>query len=242
MKPKILYIVHNHPSVRPGGAERHALELHEAMVKAAEFEPVLLAKGGPPMSLAGRPHSGTVYAPVSRAADQYFLYTDGYPFDDFLGTIPGKDIYTKHFRHFLHAVRPDLVHFQHTLHLGYDMIREVRNTMPDTPIIYTLQEYLPICHRQGQMVRTINDNERCLEESPQRCHECFPAISTQQFFLRRRFVQTHFALVDLFLAPSEFLRQRYHPVGHRTRKNPLYGLWPPVREARRRGAIARKPP
>jgi len=31
MSLKVLYIAHNHPSVRPGGAEQHALELHRAM-------------------------------------------------------------------------------------------------------------------------------------------------------------------------------------------------------------------
>ena len=31
-----------------------------------------------------------------------------------------------------------------------------RNTLPDAPIVYTLHEFLPICHRHGQMVRTID--------------------------------------------------------------------------------------
>ena len=50
MKKRILYIAHNHPSVRPGGAEAYALELYEAMKSSPEFEPIFLAKGGPPMA------------------------------------------------------------------------------------------------------------------------------------------------------------------------------------------------
>jgi hypothetical protein len=30
-KRKVLYVSHNHPAVRPGGAEAYALELYEAM-------------------------------------------------------------------------------------------------------------------------------------------------------------------------------------------------------------------
>lgn len=208
-KPKVLYICHNHPSVRPGGAEAYALELYYGIREHGEFEPIFLAKGGPPLSLNGQPHSGTLLAPVNGDRNQYFLFTDGYKYDWFWGTMPGKEFYTKHMREFLIAFRPSIVHFQHTLHLGYDMIREIRNSLPDVPIVYTLHEYLPICHRQGQMVRTVNDEELCNQESPRRCHECFPDISAQSFFMRKRFIQSHFSLVDLFVAPSHFLRQRF---------------------------------
>jgi glycosyltransferase involved in cell wall biosynthesis len=150
-----------------------------------------------------------VFGPTNSDPNQQFLYTDNYPFDILFGTAGGKELYTKHFRSFLEAYRPDVVHFQHTMFLGYDMIREVQNTLPHAAIIYTLHEYMPICHRQGQMVRTVNDEELCTHESPRRCHECFPGVSPQAFFMRKRFVQSHFNGVDCFLAPSYFLRQRY---------------------------------
>jgi len=207
-KPTVLYVCHNHPSVRPGGAEAYALELHRAMRASGEFTPLLLAKGGPPVGPTGGAHGGTPFAPVGDDGDEYFVYTDGYDFDWLFGTLPGKDFYTRHFRAFLQAYRPDVVHFQHTLFLGYDLLREVRNTLPDVPIVYTLHEFLPICHRQGQMVRT-GSGERCDRASPRRCHECFPEISPQTFFLRERFIQSHLSLVDVFLAPSRFLLERY---------------------------------
>ena len=100
------------------------------------------------------------------------------------------------------------MHFQHTVFLGYDMVRITRNTLPDTPIVYMLHDYLPICQRSGQMVRTKN-NELCQEESPRRCHECFPQFSPQTFFMRKRFIQSHLSQVDLFVAPSDYVRDRY---------------------------------
>jgi glycosyltransferase involved in cell wall biosynthesis len=80
--------------------------------------------------------------------------------------------------------------------------------LPEAAIVYTLHEFLPICHNNGQLVRTMS-GDRCTESSPRRCHECFPQIAPQEFFLRKRFIQTHFDEVDLFTAPSQFLRDRY---------------------------------
>jgi glycosyltransferase involved in cell wall biosynthesis len=208
-KTRILYVSHNHPAVRPGGAEAYAYELFRSMRESEEFEPVFLAKGGPPVGLGGRPHTGTYFAPVGSEPDEYFFYTDNYEFDWFLGTIRSKQFYTKHFRDFLKAFQPDVVHFQHTLFLGYEMIREVRNTLPNAAVVYTLHEFLPICHRNGQMVRTINDDELCTESSPRRCHECFPQFSQADFFMRKKFIESQFAGVDLFLAPSQQLLERY---------------------------------
>ncbi|MDX6505337.1 MAG: hypothetical protein QOE29_2462, partial [Gaiellaceae bacterium] len=209
--PTVLYICHNHPAVRPGGAEAYALELHRHLRDSGEFESVFLAKGGPPLSVAGRPHLGTCVAPVGGEGrrNEYFLYTDGYDYDWTFGTIRhDKELYTKHLRGFLEAVRPDIVHFQHTMFIGYDALREIRNTLPDAPIVYTLHEFMPICHRHGQMVR-VGEELPCKEESPRRCNECFPEISPQTFFMRKRFIQSHFDLVDLFIAPSAFLAERY---------------------------------
>ena len=45
--------------------------------------------------------------------------------------------------------------------------------------------------------------------SPAACHGCFPEIGSDRFLLRERFIKTHLAAVDRFVAPSRFLRQRY---------------------------------
>ena len=209
-KRKVLYVSHNHPAVRPGGAEAYALELYEAMRASDEFEPFFVARSGPPVSTMSRPHEGTLFTTVNEDSNQYFFYTDFSSFDWFYGTSPSKEVYTKYFHEFLVAYQPDIVHFQHTLFFGYDLIRHTKNVLPNASIVYTLHEYLPICHRQGQMVRTEHRNEElCHESSPRRCHECFPEISPQAFFMRKRFIQSHLSLVDLFLAPSHFLLERY---------------------------------
>jgi len=208
MKTKVLYVCHNHPDVRPGGAEAYALELYQAMRGSDEFEPYFLAKAGPPMSPASTRRSSSPFASVNDDPHQHFIYTDVGRYDRVLGVSTDRDLTTRHFHDFLIAIKPDIIHFQHTLFLGYDLIREARNTLPNAPIFYTLHEYLPICHRNGQLVRLTND-ELCSNPAPHRCNECFPTISAETFFLRKRFIQSHFEHVDQFIAPSEFLLERY---------------------------------
>jgi glycosyltransferase involved in cell wall biosynthesis len=232
--PTVLFICHNHPSVRPGGAEAYALELHRHLRESGEVEPVFLAKGGPPLARAGRVHLGTCVAPVDDRPDEYFFYTEDWngSYDWTLGTIRGdKRLYTKHFRAFLNAIRPDVVHLQHTMFFGYDILREIKKTVPDAAIVYTLHEFMPICHRQGQMLRT-TDEQPCMQESPRRCNECFPEVDQQTFFLRKRFIQSHMSLVDKFIAPSEFLAQRYIDWGIPRDKVQVeeYGRTPPPGE------------
>jgi hypothetical protein len=55
---KILYVSHNHPEIRPGGAEGYALDVYEGVRDAGEFEPVLLSRSGPPISIGTRYHEG----------------------------------------------------------------------------------------------------------------------------------------------------------------------------------------
>jgi glycosyltransferase involved in cell wall biosynthesis len=206
---RLLQICHNHPQVRPGGAEVYAHELHRHLQGDPGWEPCFLARSGPPQSRAGAPHRGSRIGPVEGAADEYLLYPDDCDFDWMFGTMrQRKDLYTGDLRRFLLTLRPEVVHFQHTLFIGYDAIREVRRTLPEVPIVYTLHEFLPICHNKGQMVRTV-DRTLCAEPTPRRCAECFPDFGPDEFFLRKRFIRAQLDLVDLFVAPSATLRDRF---------------------------------
>lgn len=207
MTRTVMYVVHNHPSVMPGGAETYALELFHGMKAGPDYQPVLVARTGPPVSRTSRVHEGTLLEPVFGESDQYFFHTDIQDYDWFLSSSRNKQVYTKFFRELLEAYRPDVVHFQHSLFLGYDVLRETRRTLPDAAIVYTLHEYVPICHNNGQMFRT--SGEPCMQASPRRCHECFPDITPQQFFLRERFIKSHLDVVDRFVSPSRFLLERY---------------------------------
>jgi glycosyltransferase involved in cell wall biosynthesis len=204
---KVLYVCHNHHANAPGGAERYAYELYQAVRKAGEFEPIIVSRAGPPQSLEP-PHKGTRFALAGKDPNEYYFHTGFEEFDRLLWTAHSKRMYTEDWRAFLHTVKPDIVHFRHAVLLGYDMIRETRSTLPNVPIVYTLSEFVPICHNNGQMVRT-ETLELCYAASPRRCHQCFPKIPVQSFWLRERFVKSAFELVDMFITPSEHARRRY---------------------------------
>jgi glycosyltransferase involved in cell wall biosynthesis len=208
-KQKVLYVVHNHPSLFPGGAETYALELYEAMRSSSVFEPLLVARIGPNHGgTSATLHPGSPFTALSSDPNQYYLFTDQADYDFFYGKHADKSLYTTQFANFLRAHEPDIVHFQHTLFMGYDLLSVTRHVLPDAAILYTLQEYLPICNHDGQLVRRWT-GEMCSEPSPRRCCECFPERSPQSFFMRERFIKSQLAHVDLFLAPSRFLLERY---------------------------------
>ncbi|MBS1879736.1 MAG: glycosyltransferase family 4 protein [Actinobacteria bacterium] len=205
---RVLYVVHNHPTLHPGGAEAYALELYEAMRETPGVEPLLLARIGTNVARRRVAHPGTPFSAVNGDPGQYFVFTETEHFDFFTLTSRDKALYTRHLTDFLLAQRPDVVHLQHTHFIGVDLLSQIRRVLPEATIVYTLHEFLPICHRDGQMVRTFGD-ELCAEASPRRCNECFPELSPQAFFLRERFVKGHFANVDRFLAPSAQLMDKY---------------------------------
>jgi glycosyltransferase involved in cell wall biosynthesis len=209
-RPKVLFVMHNHPEIRPGGSEGYALSLYKAIKDFGEFEPVFLGRTGAasPFVTEEPIHRYSPITPVNEDPNQYLIYTDLEKFDYLMQRSSDKETATTHYRDFLLAQRPDVVHFQHNYLIGYDWIRVTRNTLPEVPIVLTFHEYLAICHHDGQMVRTAN-GELCREQTPRRCHECFPWIEPQKFFLRTRFIQSHLNLANAFTAPSEYVRDRY---------------------------------
>ena len=205
---RVLYVVHNHPTLHPGGAEAYSLELYEAMREQPGVEPILMARIGSNVARRRVAHPGTPFMSVNGDPNQHFVFTETDHFDFFTLTSRDKSLYSRHLTDFLLAQRPDVVHLQHTHFIGLDLLSQIRRVLPEAAIVYTLHEFLPICHHHGQMVRTFGD-ELCPEASPRRCNECFPELSPQSFFLRERFVKGHFANVDRFLAPSAQLMDKY---------------------------------
>ena len=49
--------------------------LYRAMQRSNDFEPVLLARTGPPVWRGGRPREGTMLSMIDEDPNQYFFYT-----------------------------------------------------------------------------------------------------------------------------------------------------------------------
>ena len=203
-RPTVLFICHNHPAVRPGGAEAYALELHRHLRRIRRVRVDLPGQGGPAASTGGRTASRDL-----RGSGRTVRRTSTSSTHEDWTTTTGRSERSGTTRSSTRSIsRASSRRSGPMSSISSTRCSSVTTCFArsgtrfrDAPIVYTLHEFMPICHRQGQMLR-VPDDEPCTEESPRRCHECFPEISPQTFFLRKRFVQSHLALVDLFIAPS----------------------------------------
>jgi glycosyltransferase involved in cell wall biosynthesis len=196
---RVLVISHGHPDFALGGGELAAHSLYRTLratagVDAAWFLARVDRPGGP---------TGAI---TLRRPDEY-LWDQGLSDWHLLRTAhaPSMDL---EFAELLAALAPTVVHVHHYAHIGLEMLRTLRRCLPDARIVLTLHEYMAICRHDGQMVRR-GSLQLCRKDTPQDCHRCFPEHAPEDFWLRRRYVRHHFDLVDAFVAPSRFLRQRY---------------------------------
>jgi len=201
MRKKILIVAHGHPDHQSGGGEIAAHNLHKKVSEEKGYQSAFFARHnqrelqhpGVPFSSSGKPGEILFYSTMP----DWFRFSQ-----------PDKSKVWRDFQEVLNAFKPDLVHFHHYLHLGLEFFRQVKNNNPQTPIVLTLHEYCGICHNHGQMVK-VQDNALCSESSPENCSTCFPKYTAQDFFLREKFIKSHFSLVDQFISPSQFLADRY---------------------------------
>ena len=115
---------------------------------------------------------------------------------------------TTWFADLIRALRPTVVHTHHYAHLGLEYLRVIKQVDPAIKIMMTLHEYMAICRNNGQMIKT-GSFKLCSRATHDECHQCFPDKSPEDFWLRKHYFMSHFELVDQFVSPSEFLRQRY---------------------------------
>ena len=173
---KILFVCHNHPAIRPGGAEGYAFEVYEGMRDPGEFEPVFLARSGPPFSIATAHHEGRPFTLTNDDPNQYLFYTDPRAStgctgarakvraDTLLQRVPARPAARRR------ALPPhDVPRLRHPA-------RDAQHAARRADRLHA-HDHMPICHRDGQMVRT--HRKLALPPSPRRCHECFPGISQQ---------------------------------------------------------------
>ncbi|QEL24996.1 glycosyltransferase [Bosea sp. F3-2] len=199
MTRRILVVAHNHPALHPGGTEIFAHDLAGAY-REQGCEVLFL---GATNAIHRQPHPGTALQSVGDDVVLWSGHFDRFHMSqiDHYGTL--QDLAT-----LLGEFRPDVIHVHHLVLIGAEFLTLARRLRPEATIVMTLHDYYPICHHDGLMVRP-SDRQRCSGASPASCHGCFPEIGSDRFLLRERFIKTHLAAVDRFVAPSRFLRQRY---------------------------------
>ena len=219
-EPRILIVSHGHPDFSLGGAEI-AAHAHWAELRRRGIEAMLVSR------VSKSPgHAGASF--FARSADRFDVLFSPPPVNHFRHSQPHGRVVYEEFRALLDRFRPTVVHFHHYAFVGLELVREVRKYASSVPIVLTLHEFLAICNAEGQMLKT--NGVLCEKASPFDCHMCFPDISPQDLFMRELFIKSFFDLVDLFVCPSEFLRDRYIAWGLPTEKMVVLENGQPRRE------------
>ncbi len=202
---RVLFLLHAHPELQAGGTEIFARDLFRT----------LRNRGVQGLLLAGtaahqRPASpGTPFQAIGGAPDEVLAWTGGFdPF--FLSQIDLHGL-SQPLWSLLSEQRPDVVHIHHVMTLGVEMIGLIRRCLPQTRIVMTLHDYYPLCANDGQMVTRAG--ALCHGARPDACRSCFPDRSLTDFKLRALHVGNALDQVDLFIAPSRFLRERFIAAG-----------------------------
>jgi len=194
---RVLVFSHGHPTFSKGGGEIAAYNLFRAINGSADAEAWFCARAD---------HS--LLNPSSRLSaigEREFLLAGAAPLDRL--TSPVAYWKEDDFIPLLKQLNPSVVHLHHYVHLGVEIIRTIRNALPQARIFLTLHEYVAICSNFGQMIKT--SGRLCYQSSPRECSQCFPEKAPEEFFLRERYIKSFFDLVDHFVSPSAFLRGRY---------------------------------
>jgi glycosyltransferase involved in cell wall biosynthesis len=196
---RLLIASHGHPQITRGGAEISAFQLFRQFHDMPGWEAWFL---GCQNNRLGERLGTAVTQPFS---DREFVYSTGsFEWFKFANRDPN---FPKAFCSLLAQLQPDIVHFHHFINFGVEAFYHVRQTLPNAKIILTLHEYLAMCHHYGQMITREHEN-LCYEAQLSRCNRCFPGSGPADFFLRKLYVQSFFAMVDQFVSPSKFLAER----------------------------------
>ena len=200
---KVLIISHGHPDYSTGGAEMAAYSLFRAL---SQEEPENVAFLSWISSKRLKLHAPSEVTRLAPGRNEWLLHASE-P-DWMYQTTSSRSLLSRAFVRFLREVSPDVVHFHHYMGVGLDAIRVARRVLPEARIVVTLHEFFSICLRDGQMITRPGDR-LCNAASPVRCSGCFPEVNRSQLALREIWFKRHFALVDGFISPSHFLKQRY---------------------------------
>lgn len=199
--PRVLFLAHGHPSLVPGGTEILAHDLFAAWRQAGHDALFV----GCTTASQREARSDGVFQAIGGAGDEMLLHVAG--FDPFMFAQSEPSRFAAGFGELLRRFAPDVVHLHHLSLVGADVLALVRAVRPAARIVLTLHDYALICANEGLMTTTAG--ALCSRASADACHGCFPAATPARFELRRQHLQRLLALVDAFVAPSRFLRDRF---------------------------------
>ncbi len=196
--PRILQIVHDHPAFTSGGTEWIAHDLTTGLRRLGATATLVAAS-----TSLSRPEAEP--GALEAFGGDFLLRTGAY--DAFSMTRADGPAWVASLSRLLADVRPDIVHLHGLDRIGADAVHAIRAYRPQARIVLTLHDFQPICARDGLMVT--GEGALCHGVSPGGCRTCLPQLSVARHALREARLKSVLSQVDLFIAPSRFLKARY---------------------------------
>lgn len=197
-EPRILQIVHDHPAFTNGGTEWVAHDLTHTLERRGVSATMLAAT-----TSLSRPDAKP--GSLERRGADVLLRTGRY--DSFSMTRLDGTAWTEALCSVLSETKPDVVHLHGLDRIGSEVVPFVRAHRPAARIVLTLHDFQLICARDGLMVTA--EGALCRGASPDGCRRCLPHLSMARHALREAHLKAVMQGVDLFVAPSRFLRDRF---------------------------------
>ena len=198
----ILQIAHDHPDWTPGGTEIVAHDLARALDARAGVQ--RRASWSPRPRCSGRRRRPGRLARARRgprAADRGLRPL----LDDAARRHAGG---SRRSAACSTRLRPDVVHLHGLDRIGAEIVPAIRRLAPRCRIVLTLHDYQLICPNDGLLLTTA-EGARCRGAQPDRCRRCFPEQGGGAPRAARAHLLALLGRVDVFLAPSAFLRDRF---------------------------------
>jgi glycosyltransferase involved in cell wall biosynthesis len=197
-KTRVLLISHYHPELIRGGGQQCCYELFQGLREEPDVEAFLLAATDNTYPALYKP-GACITGFDGRENEFLYLSADYDP-------VWHRTTSPRHIAaiiDLLETIRPDVVHFQHFMWLGIDMLTLTRTVLPQCRIVFTFHEYLTMCDARGHMVR-LTDGSLCTEPSPIRCHQCLPYHSPEHFLMRKMWFMRHLRAADRYACACKF--------------------------------------
>ncbi len=202
-KKTLLLVTHGLVPESLGGVEVYTRHLYDAFKESEKIQPAVLTR-----TRNNRHLEGVVFGDE---ADPYLFYIYTKHMD--MASLRAGGGYEDGFKDFLVSLKPDIIHFQHFLHLSLDWFKSVREVLPHAKIVLTLHEYLLLCPHNGQMILMgrspdgARDGHLCHNAFSEDCRKCFPFWSQATLSGRREYVKDSLKAVDRIIVPSHFSRK-----------------------------------
>ncbi len=209
----ILKIIHGYPPNYNAGSEVYSQSICNELSKRHKISVFTREEN---------PYAACFSIREQKVNDNLTLY--------FVNNPQGKDGYRHkqmddNFSELLMQIKPDIAHIGHVNHLSTGLIDELNKLK--IPIVYTLHDFWLMCPRGQFLTRSIgneNNFQLCEKQDDKKCAtDCYKVyfsgreeietteIENWSIWIHQRMIETKAIIkkVDLFIAPSNYLRDRF---------------------------------